>query len=831
MAFDDKDLGRVFPTRNGEAQGASFENRTLLNMGGANTTKTKIVKNPDGTETMCRTRNGFPEFTTTKKLVTPAGGSCPRPPLTEINFAFAATQVGGNPYSGPTGYRQWYGDDSVPPKPQYNWSHDGVFSLLAKLQKRISFLDADGKKVDFLLAKKPADPKDMNNPENRDYDGGNTFDSVTLTRATGSDVQYRFVEGRFKYREWFEPSFVDLGWIFQTTAPAMSFLSKRLKKITLRVFDFLSGTAKITNTLTWEFVEKTSTVLTGHNAAPACSSQNARELSYPDRDFFPTEGHLRSLTLRTNYVDAPDTGPDIVVNFKTPGSFLGVLNPLGVIPTVEIPSPELHPGVDGAMDLLDFSAFGNSFHGYAYRVGTDPCKLYKDTTMAAEYTELASSTVVQGFPQRYYNFFNVDSLDPDNIVTDLVFDTGSGDYIPSDRKFYKDIIINGIYPFPVVPTVDNKGALTWNQHLYKDPDGVVWVIQVEQFVIQVSGSFDHFAYIVWLNGQYKDLEHLRPYSNSGFNLLTSKILYTSPNIGWYVGMEQFLFADCSFISGSYTYFYPSTKNSPDGKRIAVMLHSGCHYESIVYADDIRIAGTGLVDDSLGGMVGDGITATRTRISLPAQNHQSASLGGGDISHDREMVNGLFFSGGAWKYTSVKGHGIQNVLTPYGYSWDWTVSVTVNGTPVGSPCGFTSVFTGPGVVEYKMLDGTVCPGGIAIPSIFNITYWSQGTEYMRGVLIAKAQTVTIAGGNPFFTNNTYVPVAACNAVYVLNPAERSGQTTTIVFEDGMVDTLPLDDVSAWDDGSGSMVSSKAGFAYDYRSKNITTFPYTDLAQFI
>jgi len=68
MAFDDKDLGAIFPTRTGVV-GTSEESRMLQSVGGANTIRTKIIQNPDGSETMLRTRGGNPEFTVTKKVI------------------------------------------------------------------------------------------------------------------------------------------------------------------------------------------------------------------------------------------------------------------------------------------------------------------------------------------------------------------------------------------------------------------------------------------------------------------------------------------------------------------------------------------------------------------------------------------------------------------------------------------------------------------------------------------------------------------------------------------------------------------------------------------
>lgn len=65
--FRDSLLGSVFPTREGVAPGAANERTMLENVGGAAGIRTKILTNPDGSETMLRTRGGMPEFTTKKK--------------------------------------------------------------------------------------------------------------------------------------------------------------------------------------------------------------------------------------------------------------------------------------------------------------------------------------------------------------------------------------------------------------------------------------------------------------------------------------------------------------------------------------------------------------------------------------------------------------------------------------------------------------------------------------------------------------------------------------------------------------------------------------------
>lgn len=66
MAYDDKQFGTLFPTRTGGATGTANERKMLDALGGSEGFRTRIQTNSDGTTTMLRTKNGMPQFTTTK---------------------------------------------------------------------------------------------------------------------------------------------------------------------------------------------------------------------------------------------------------------------------------------------------------------------------------------------------------------------------------------------------------------------------------------------------------------------------------------------------------------------------------------------------------------------------------------------------------------------------------------------------------------------------------------------------------------------------------------------------------------------------------------------
>jgi len=60
----------VLPVRTGRAVGHSVENRAIAAVGGADTIRTKIIRNADNSETRLRTRGGFPSFYTEESVDT-----------------------------------------------------------------------------------------------------------------------------------------------------------------------------------------------------------------------------------------------------------------------------------------------------------------------------------------------------------------------------------------------------------------------------------------------------------------------------------------------------------------------------------------------------------------------------------------------------------------------------------------------------------------------------------------------------------------------------------------------------------------------------------------
>lgn len=100
---DDKNL----PTRHGSAIGGAAERQMLAKVG-ADSIRTVIRNNPDGSTTMLRTRNGFPEFTTTT-------------PTTTENLRFLISFYGTSVF---------YKNGTPSPQPLEAAPSDKVFALL-----------------------------------------------------------------------------------------------------------------------------------------------------------------------------------------------------------------------------------------------------------------------------------------------------------------------------------------------------------------------------------------------------------------------------------------------------------------------------------------------------------------------------------------------------------------------------------------------------------------------------------------------------------------------------------------------------------------------------
>lgn len=457
---------RLFNDRDGAGKtiGRKLEDRVNDPLG----FRTVIVKDGDN-EVMLRTKGGRPELTVKKPEPKAPITTCVKSPLTEIAFKYHAT-------TAQTGYRRWYGEpDPVAPAgpaaQTYQYSSDGLFALPARKLQKISFKDANLQNVDFLFAEQPVDPTTLsaNLP-------------ATSVAAAASTARFKFIEGKYPEREWYPTERSDIGWAFTSPATAVKFFIKRVKSIKFSVTDTMNA-ALGAILIKWKFAYKDSTPLTGNPPDTGCANQNAEEVSFPGREFYAavTDGNMEKLTMRVS------NAADIRLDFKKPGSFIAVVDPENATGNTR-PADKTK-----AIDLCEFSGFGNPYHGlvwnsqalrvvYSDKTKIDTVKVKDGSGIPANYPDLEGNNHYLknyyyggngafDFGLRYYNFYNVNPFEQANI-------TSTDD--PYDGFLYMDAVIaHGLWYVG-----DHGASPTWNllddnSMLYKDGAGNCWEIYLQ----------------------------------------------------------------------------------------------------------------------------------------------------------------------------------------------------------------------------------------------------------------------------------------------------------------------------------------------------------------
>lgn len=451
-----------------------------------------------GDKTRLRTKGGNPQVVVERTPPKKQESGCPKPPFVEVGFKYAAepgTDPSRNPYTVTSGYRTWHGEPNpaLPISPtnpkkikRFNFSHDGLFCIEARKPKRLSFKDANNKKVELLLAEKPNDPDDTANTENQEYatSGAGTFVNVAKARATaqGTDAaDFKYSEGRYKYREWYPPEWQDIGWALKFVPnSAFKFMTKRLRKIAVLLTKKGSDVVK---SIEWIFCNKDTQAYTGTPSAPPCAENNLREKSFAGRSFYSPNGHLSEVVMRARYagLNPPYSGGDEVkFSLKRPGSILMNIDPEWVIPET---GSTTHPGADDCIDIQDFAAFGNAYHGLVWWNGSS-YTFYKDSSKT-DTIPIAPANLTP-VTLRYYNFSGVlDTTDDEHVIRRKLPDNTY-----SYEAFYKDAIMHYGSTLPAASTA-NYARITQDEVLYKDPAGTVWVVAVECL------PFNYLSEIYW----------------------------------------------------------------------------------------------------------------------------------------------------------------------------------------------------------------------------------------------------------------------------------------------------------------------------------------------
>lgn len=568
--------------------------------------RTVIYDTPEG-QVMLKTKGGNPELSIKRREVAAEAPvtECIASPLIEIAFKHGTpaepVDPERNPFTLTSGYRTWHGENdpgvagSPATVPEIQYSSDGLLYMQVRKPKKMRFLDKQNRTVDLVLARKPTKDSDADNAE---YDGANTFSVVAkaLATAAGAVSRFIFAEGRYRYREWYAPRSVNIDWCLPVNTSAVRFLMRRLKKLTLLVWDSTKPAGQ-EKTVDWFFAEPGIQDMPGSQPDTACANQNGREVSFANRQFFTEKGHMKEARFRVGYQNQNDGTADFRLEFKKPGSFLSQIDPEAVVPRTGN-----HPGVDGSPDAAEVVAFGNPYHGLMWVDGPGYSNrvLYKDSTKTSQWPWTPAEPYwglnpygVSNHEHQYYNVFGIENpLDVNHVVKAP----------DSDEMYLKDAFL-----FHGAWYVREAQAIGWGQlnfshrdgyvyypaqyeFLYRDDAGVVWVMQ----------------FSMWLNsihGLRVQLHLLRRYGD-----ISTSMTQSGPSLRL-IHDEWFKIPNVQF-DHTGVYATPNVAVADNAKGACVFLRNISHGtgNAIMHAVYFSVSGVGAVTAGAGVNVGDGITS-------------------------------------------------------------------------------------------------------------------------------------------------------------------------------------------------------------------------------
>lgn len=561
--------------------------------------RTVVISDVDK-EIMLRTKGGNNEVTV--KRAEPEGVVCVKSPLIERAFSY-------NSSTAPVGYRRWYGEpdpaiSSDPKDTEYVFSLDGLLCMETREIQKICFTDGNSEKVDFIFSKKP--------------DNGEVGQAASSLNAS-STARFKFIEKPYEVREWYGSEVADIGWAFAgptidgdptpEPADAIKFFIRRVRSMS---FTFSDAKKKVKNLLVkWIFANQTSTDRAGPTSAVGCANyKSAREVSFTNREFFAvaTDGNMEKLTLQLD-ADEPPTNPDMAkirLEFKKPGSFISAIDPDGA-------TGNTRPAdVEKAIDLCEFSAFGNPYHGLFWDETGEDSILYKDSSKATQWPFSPVSPYVVGGSRglslfhRYYNVTGKNSLMEENKVK--TEDAANGEMLCDA------FLISGFYPITDDTDYANGwGQMTYKEFLYKDPAGTVWACEAEIVETEIADAIGTTKtdVTIWINRRYGILG-------------TEFAGHVSPeNIAIRRNAGTFYF-DTPYGHGYYgDYTTSGISVAHDAKTICVFskhISTGRILERAI----VTMSGAGALVASTGVSIGDGISFQYNRSSSPSDY----SVGGG-----------------------------------------------------------------------------------------------------------------------------------------------------------------------------------------------------------
>ena len=798
------------------------ESRTLGDaLGDLNGFRTRIHKEA-GREVMLRTKGGMPEVTEKREV---KQAICIKGPLTEIAFKYV------NP-TAVTGYRRWYGE----PDPalgaatktiKYERSSDLLFCMEARKLQKICFKDANGQNVDFLFAERPED----------DTIPADALPAVDAT-AAGSTARFKFKEGKYPEREWYPSEVANIGWAFAgpqidgepdpEPAACVKFFIKRVRSIMFTISDTLGKI--VSSRVKWIFAGPGYTDRTLGATTSACTNQSARELSFTGRHFFAdTEGNMDKLTMSVGIDEPPAVaaGPSFVVNFQKPGSFVAAIDPEGAVGNTR------PADVSQAIDMCAFSSFGNPYHGLVWWPVAGSPVLYTDVTRTAQWgftpsmppVPLMSSLFGTLLDHRYYNVTGVDPLLPENQIKGAAASDG---VLMKDAFFaygcwaIKDDVVGGGW-----------GQLRYDEFLYRDDAGTVWVCQAAITYSNIAGGVRETTITVWVNRRFGVLgTEFSAYRGNEHTVRRALGVYVvnTPE-GWdYYG----------------TRFAESMTVAPDARQVLITVRQIASGE-VVNAAVIALSGAGatVADPEHGVVVSAGIASGFALFPVATWRYETVddTRTGYYPGYETDVPFNVFslmiakavdiyWVDGQWKELTFTEHmqctSFTSTTGGIDETFMRTVRLCLNGDVLSqlNLARTRHVDWSPAVETAWSGSGTTSGWEAYAASSTN----THGYHMFTPKRVNYYPAVQGYNGEYWYTPyQQYSPVAW--ALYMENPPVANlVAPTELVYKDKKV-AISQNDVSVWIDGSSNRISALIGWAYDYRANALITVPYGTLAYFV
>lgn len=410
-------------TRTGLATGRSNERTLADELQGAQGFRTRVREHPDGSRTLLRTRNGFPEYLTLGSI---DDIKCLLSPLRE--------EEGASDGESMFQLRKWHSFESDPEHPELDHMHDlvssdGLFSIAPTPLAEWVCKSGDGRTITFFFAEQFPNPSD----------------------EAVSKEPSRIIETAWSERTWHAAQMVRID---AASLPVLYFVIERLKSI-----EFLFG--RRTKPFVWTFAGDAGDALTAKGRA--CMEYDGSEFSLATRVDY-ANGALKELSLKIYAKHGQIITAD-------PGGWLGALDG---------PSDGPQSGVElvtlmdtNATNLSRAIACGQPWHGWLAR---DNMTLLDDTVVAPPGYSPLGQTVEDDYGIAPYQTHYVAIPN----LPDVPEDTYPADYASNSMRFLKDAVLFGVARKYSPQSSFELGMYRWFH--YSPIDGSVHVLRVEEYL-------------------------------------------------------------------------------------------------------------------------------------------------------------------------------------------------------------------------------------------------------------------------------------------------------------------------------------------------------------